>query len=102
MKKLSLSLAIIIAVNYCFGQSYGTGADGNQTISGTVNAYAAVQSYISNASSATLVVDASGSFQVNDLALIIQMQGAVIDTSNTANYGRLLSISSAGNYEYIQ
>ncbi len=35
-----------------------------------------------------------------DLLLIIQMQGAIIDNSNSIDYGNILSYNGAGNYEF--
>ena len=36
-----------------------------------------------------------------DLLMIIQMQGATIDTTNTATYGNLTALGSAGLYELV-
>ncbi len=39
-------------------------------------------------------------FNVGDTVLLIQMKGAVIDTSNTASFGTILDYKNAGNYEF--
>ena len=36
-----------------------------------------------------------------DLIMIIQMSGATIDSSNTANYGQVTNLNSAGRYEFV-
>src|SRR4029078_3349242 len=51
-----------------------------------------------NCASAT-VVSASG-FAANDFVMIIQMKGALADSSNTTSYGSILNLYDAGNYEF--
>ncbi len=46
-----------------------------------------------------LLRDAAG-FQPGDTILIIQMKGAVIDSSNTAGFGEIIDYRGAGNYEF--
>ncbi len=67
-----------------------------QNISGVINNYAAV----SGISGATFTVDATTGFVVGQKILVIQMQGATINTSNTSHYGELISLNGAGNYEF--
>lgn len=64
----------------------------------TINSYAAVLSYqeCDNA----LTVDATTGFAIGDTILMIQMKGAVVDTTNTAAFGNVLSYNGCGNYEY--
>ena len=45
------------------------------------------------------VVDAA-KYNVGDTVLIIQMQGAVIDSTNTAAFGTITDYKNAGNYEF--
>ena len=45
------------------------------------------------------VEDAPG-FKVGDTVLVIQMKGALIDSSNTAAFGSVTNYRNAGNYEY--
>lgn len=42
-----------------------------------------------------------GPIAVGDLLLIIQMQGASIDTTDTVNYGSVTTLNSAGLYEFV-
>ena len=45
------------------------------------------------------VVDA-GKYNIGDTVLIIQMKGAIIDTTNTAAFGDVINYKNAGNYEF--
>ena len=65
-------------------------------ISGIVNAYTPV-TLISSCSIDVLDVSA---FNVGNRVMIIQMRGADMDTSNSANFGDLLSLNNCGNYEF--
>ncbi|MBI1782610.1 MAG: gliding motility-associated C-terminal domain-containing protein, partial [Sphingobacteriales bacterium] len=47
-----------------------------------------------------LTVENAGAFNVGDTLLMIQMKGAVIDSSNTAAFGSITDYKSAGNYEF--
>ncbi|PSK94125.1 gliding motility-associated C-terminal domain-containing protein [Taibaiella chishuiensis] len=62
-----------------------------------INKYAAV---ISVQSCNSLFVDTASDFNIGDTVLMIQMKGAVIDSSNTASFGNVLNYHGAGNYEY--
>lgn len=46
-------------------------------------------------------VNDASAFRAGDLALIIQMKGATINTSNTASGGQITDIANAGNYEFF-
>ena len=48
----------------------------------------------------TYQVDDATNFSIGDTVLIIQMKGAIIDTTNTANFGSVLNYRGAGHYEY--
>ena len=63
-----------------------------------INDYAAVLAF--TPCNNTITVDTADNFNVGDTILMIQMKGAVVDTSNTASFGNVLSYNSAGNYEY--
>jgi PKD repeat protein len=69
------------------------------TISGVINHYAKVLE--ANACSGTLIVDDASAIQAMDTLLIIQMQGAQINLSNTSNFGTVTDIGSAGQYEPV-
>ncbi len=45
------------------------------------------------------VLDAS-QYNVGDTVLLMQMKGAFVDTTNTANFGNIINRGNAGNYEY--
>ena len=64
----------------------------------TINKYAAVLSFDICTNSVT--VDYDSSFNPGDTVLIIQMKGAVMDTSNTSSFGTILDYANAGNYEF--
>lgn len=69
-------------------------------ISGVINDYAAVTNInISACQTNEMTVDTASFFAVGDTVLVIQMQGAVIDVSNTANYGDIVNYGSAGLFE---
>lgn len=63
-----------------------------------VNRYAAIISY-ADCKNEFVVDDASG-FGVGDTVLMIQMKGAVIDTTNTSAFGAINSYRGAGNHEF--
>lgn len=65
--------------------------------SSIINKYAAVTAICDNG---TLQVDDPFEFRVGNKILIYQAQGAVIDTSNTADFGKILDYAQAGNYEF--
>jgi gliding motility-associated-like protein len=47
-----------------------------------------------------LTVENANGYNVGDTVLMIQMKGAVIDSSNTAAFGTVTDYKSAGNYEF--
>ena len=64
--------------------------------SGVINHYAAVEDICGN----QFRVQSTKGFEVGDTVMIIQMQGAKIDTTNTSNFGNLLDYGNAGKYEF--
>ena len=69
-------------------------------ISGIVNSYYKTDSiYTSNCRSYIELSNSIG-LAKNDKILIIQMQGAVIDTTNTTNFGSIKRYMNAGNFEF--
>lgn len=48
----------------------------------------------------TLTVENGTAYNVGDTVLLIQMKGAVIDSTNTAAFGTITSYNNAGNYEF--
>jgi uncharacterized repeat protein (TIGR01451 family) len=87
-----------------------TGVDGDLTVTapGTVlNRYAVLSADVSAGATSLEVTAATdldhptfGPLSSGDLVLIIQMQGASIDTSDTAAYGTLTALNSAGLHEF--
>ncbi|MEN9699630.1 MAG: hypothetical protein RLZZ301_828 [Bacteroidota bacterium] len=67
-----------------------------QSIGGVVNTYVAVTAINSNSVAVTSV---SG-FSVGDRVLLIQMKGAIINTTNSASFGQISNLSNAGNFEF--
>jgi len=66
-------------------------------ISGIINNYAAVTNI--NFCPTTITLDNASLFNVGDSILIIQMQGATINSTNTAAFGNITALGSAGNFE---
>ncbi|HEX3465242.1 MAG TPA: hypothetical protein VHS78_14435 [Candidatus Elarobacter sp.] len=87
------------------------GRDGSGTITGVVNTYfPATASAAATATSITLGAHATGDANVaiatGDLLLVIQMQGATINSSNSSAYGdgstgAGYTSATAGTYEYV-
>lgn len=74
----------------------------SEDIQDVVNDYAQVTAL--NKSGNYAVVDSAGFFNICDLVLLIQMNGADIDMSNSSNFGRVESYGAyrdAGNFEFL-
>jgi hypothetical protein len=69
-----------------------------QNISGIVNSYHHVTGINTTTNTVTLASVAGLTPGVK--VLVIQMQGATIDNTNTATFGNVTSIGNAGNYEF--
>ena len=67
-----------------------------QSIGGIVNTYVAVTNITPN----SVTVTSSNGFAVGDRVLLIQMKGATINQTNTASFGQVTAIGSAGNFEF--
>lgn len=48
----------------------------------------------------SILVESAAEFNAGDTVLMIQMKGAVIDSSNTATFGNVTDLKNAGNYEF--
>ena len=107
MKLLRRTCTIaILFILFGFQSHAQMGFDGNLTVSVSntvVNKYTALSADASVGDSQIAVSEVSelGSLSAGDLVLIIQMQGALIDNSNSANYGIITSYNGAGNHEMI-
>ena len=66
-------------------------------ISGVVNDYTNITAidYIGN----HVTVGSASSFSIGDRVLVIQMQGATIDQSQSSTFGNISNYNNAGNYE---
>lgn len=67
-----------------------------QNISGVINTYTKVTAISCNKITTT---SATG-YTAGDTVLIIQMKGALVDTSKTDAFGSILNYNEAGNYEF--
>ena len=63
-----------------------------------INSYTEVLLFDVCTNAVTILNDSS--FKIGDTVLLIQMKGAVIDTSNTAAFGTVFDYRNAGNYEF--
>ena len=77
---------------------FPTTAFSQTSLSGTINAYAEV-THIDYCNS-SLSVDDAAVFSPGDRVLLIQMQGAILQSSNNASFGSILDIQSAGWCEW--
>ncbi|MDP5042283.1 MAG: gliding motility-associated C-terminal domain-containing protein [Crocinitomicaceae bacterium] len=67
-----------------------------QSIGGIVNTYTAVTNMTAN----SVTVSSAVGFAVGDRVLLIQMKGATINQTNTASFGQVVALGSAGNFEF--
>jgi gliding motility-associated-like protein len=67
-----------------------------QSIGGIVNIYTAVTNMTAN----SVTVSSAVGFAVGDRVLLIQMKGATINQTNTASFGQVVALGSAGNFEF--
>ena len=74
------------------------GIAGGQALSGTVNSYYAITA-VNNSANAVTVDNASG-LTVGQRVFLYQAKGATITATNTANYGDISAVNSAGAYEF--
>jgi hypothetical protein len=77
------------------------GKNGALVVSGpnvVVNQYTALATDAA-AGAVSLTVASTTSLSPGDLVMVIQMQGASIDASNTAAYGTVTALGNTGNYE---
>src|SRR6185312_9703305 len=70
-----------------------------QNISGIINKYAQVTAI---PTTSTLTVSSSTGFAAGNKAVIIQMQGATVNTTAyNSSFGKITNINNAGNYEIV-
>ncbi len=69
-----------------------------QTLSGTLT-YTQTRVTAFNANNAEITVTSTTGFAIGDRVLLIQMQGAVVNTSNNSSFGNVTDYNGAGSYE---
>jgi gliding motility-associated-like protein len=67
-------------------------------IGGVINNYTPVRTL--NPCDNKLTVEDGSAFNAGDTVIMIQMKGAIIDSSNTSNFGTITDYKSSGNYEF--
>ncbi len=103
MKKNYAFILISFLTFFSFTNPIDYNLEKNQVaIGGVINSYAAITNISEEigCSSILMVDDASG-FNVGDLAMVIQMQGATMNESNSAAFGDITNLNSAGLYEKV-
>ncbi|RYZ96936.1 MAG: PKD domain-containing protein, partial [Sphingobacteriaceae bacterium] len=68
-------------------------------IGGVINKYNKVTAI--DTCTYALTLNTSGNFKVGDKALLMQMKGAEMDTTNTSDFGTITKYNNAGRYEYV-
>ena len=68
-------------------------------ISGIINTYTSVSSITSDTCLSQLTVADANTFSIGDAVVLIQMQGATIDESNSSSFGNIVNLNGAGLYE---
>ena len=91
-KALSLWLIFIFWTTYLTGQ--------DDSISGLINRYTVVNEI--EYCSATLKVESTQGFLPDSKVILIQMQGGLINNSNSSAYGTITDIGSAGLFEQAE
>jgi hypothetical protein len=71
----------------------------DSAVTGIINEYSPVTGF--NSCNNSIIVSDPTIFTSGSRALIIQMKGAVIDTSNTVSFGNIVDMANAGNYEFV-
>ena len=67
-------------------------------ISNIINDYTPVIAF--NPCNNSITVENTTKFNVGDTILMIQMKGAIIDSTNSSGFGTITDYKNAGNYEY--
>ena len=68
------------------------------SVSNIINEYTEVLNF--DVCKNELIVADASKYNIGDTVLIIQMKGAVIDSSNTSTFGTITNYKNAGNYEF--
>ncbi|MEN9743885.1 MAG: hypothetical protein RLZZ65_1690 [Bacteroidota bacterium] len=94
MKKSIVLLIFKVFILFIF--FFNSSLSWAQSIGGIVNIYTAVSNMTPN----SVTVTSANGFSVGDRVLLIQMKGALINTTNTASFGQITNLGSAGNFEF--
>ncbi|HKR03369.1 MAG TPA: hypothetical protein VJY62_01930, partial [Bacteroidia bacterium] len=101
-RKVFAALLFLTPSSLLFADGLGDGSDGSPNISGIINTYTPVIAITPSTCLSSITVLSSAGFAAGDLILVIQMENAVINTTNTASYGTILNYNNSGNFEYAK
>lgn len=73
-----------------------------QSITGIINVYTPVLEINTTTCRPFIVVQNSKGFTTGDKVLIIQMQGASVNLTNTSEYGKIIDYTTCGNHEFAR
>ena len=93
---------LLLRFSVLLGGGIGNGSDGSPNISGVINTYTSVLAVSSASCSSSITVFSAAGFSVGDLVLIMQMEGAAVNTSNSSAYGSITAYNGAGQFEYAR
>lgn len=103
MRIFTITFSIILLyLTATQAQNIGNGKDGSPTIAGVVNVYTSVAAIVPTACNSEISVSTTAGFSINDLFLIIQMNGAGIIQANDSTYGSITTTNNCGNYEFAK
>lgn len=88
--RIAILVYLLISINFCVSSQ-------PTFIGGIINQYTAVTAV--NPCEASAVVSSTAGFQAGDLVLLIQMKGATVNSTNTAQHGNIDDYGNSGNYE---
>jgi Secretion system C-terminal sorting domain len=101
MRSIILFMKAGMAIRLLFTLFIACVCNGNaigQSISGVVNGYYQVTAI--NTATNTVSLNTVSGLSIGTKILIIQMKGATMDATNTASFGNITAINTAGNYEF--
>lgn len=91
-------MRVIFIISFCFFGLVGYSQTKPNHINNIINLYAGINSF--NPCNNSITASSTAGFFQGDIVLIIQMKGAIADSSNTANFGNVLDYKNSGNYEF--
>lgn len=90
--RIALTLSFLLVFNMI--------ASAQASIGGIINAYTKIFAEETSGCAHQLTVEDSNDFEAGDRVMLIQMQGVVINESNTSDFGVIESINAAGTYVF--